>query len=182
MLKFATEFGPLIAFFVGYKVGGIQTATLYMLIVSLVSLAAYYLINRKIHNFSLISSGILLVSASITLITGNPVFIKVKPTILYIVFALSFYFSATREKPLMKYILSSALPLQETSWKILSYRFAGFFVIMAVVNEIVWRNFEEITWVKFKVFGAIPITLIFILMQLPFIMKNRLPEDEQTGD
>lgn len=182
MLKFVTEFGPLVAFFVGYKVGGIQTATLYMLVISLTSLVIYYLINRKIHNFSLISSGILLVSATITLVTGNAVFIKVKPTILYVVFALAFYFSATREKPLMKYILNSALPLQESSWKVLSYRFAGFFVIMAIVNEMVWRNFEELTWVKFKVFGAIPITVLFILMQLPFIMKNRLPEDEQTGN
>ncbi len=182
MLKFVTEFGPLAAFFIGYSVGGIHTATLYMLVVSIVSLGIYYLINRKIHNFSLISSGILLVSASITLLTGNAVFIKVKPTILYVVFAVAFYFSATKEKPLMKYILSSALPLQESSWRVLSYRFAGFFTAMAIVNEIVWRNFEEITWVKFKVFGAIPITIIFILLQVPFLMKNRLPDDEQTGN
>lgn len=182
MLKFITEFGSLVAFFIGYSVGGIHTATLYMLIVSVASLGIYYLINRKIYNFSLISSGILLVSASITLITGNAVFIKVKPTILYVVFAIAFYFSATKERPLMKYILSSALPLQESSWRILSYRFAGFFTAMAIINEIVWRNFEEVTWVKFKVFGAIPITLIFILLQIPFIMKNRLPDDEQTGN
>jgi len=83
---------------------------------------------------------------------------------------------------LMKYILSSALPLQESAWKILSYRFTGFFIVMAIINEIVWRNFEELTWVKFKVFGAIPITVIFILLQIPFLMKNRLPDEEQPRD
>jgi intracellular septation protein len=181
MIKFLTEFGPLIAFFVGYKYGGIQAATLYMLVTSIVSLMIYYIINRRVHNFSLISSGILLISASITLITGNPVFIKIKPTILYVTFAISFYVSALKNRPLMKYMLSSALPLEEKCWNILSYRFAVFFILMAVLNEMVWRNCEEATWVKFKVFGALPITLIFILLQLPFLMKNRLP-DEETRD
>ncbi|MGI4776368.1 MAG: septation protein A [Janthinobacterium lividum] len=174
MLKFITELGPLIAFFVGYKYGGIQTATLYMLVASIAGLVVYFLINRKIHNFALISSGILLISASITLITGNAVFIKIKPTILYVIFAFAFYVSALKNKPLMKYMLSSALPLQEKCWNILSYRFSVFFSLMAILNELAWRNLEEITWVKFKVFGALPITLIFILLQLPLIIKNRL--------
>ncbi|RYE06172.1 MAG: septation protein A [Rickettsiaceae bacterium] len=174
MIKFITELGPLVAFFIGYKHGGIQAGTLYMLVASIAGLVIYFVINRKVHNFALISSGILLVSASITLITGNPVFIKIKPTILYVVFACAFYISALRNKPLMKYMLNSAIPLQEQCWNILSYRFSVFFSIMAILNEFVWRNFEEITWVKFKVFGALPITLLFILLQLPLILKNRI--------
>lgn len=177
MIKFLTELGPLCAFFLGYKIGGIQTATLYMLVTSILGLIIYYIINKKIHNFSLISSGILLVSATITLITGNAMFIKMKPTILYILFAIGFLVSTIRKKPLMKYMLSSALPLEEKCWSVLSYRFTGFFCVMAILNEFVWRSFEEVTWVKFKVFGALPITLLFILLQLPYVMKHRLPTD-----
>lgn len=176
MFKFLSEVGPLIAFFIGYKYGGIQSATFFMLIVSLISLGVYYFINGKIHNFSLISTGVLLVSATITLITGNPVFIKIKPTILYLIFGLAFLISALKGRPLMKYMLNSALPLQESSWNILSYRFAGFFLIMAIANEIIWRNFEETTWVNFKVFGVLPLTIAFILSQIPFLMKNKLPD------
>lgn len=176
MLKFLSEVGPLIAFFIGYKYGGIQSATLFMLIVSLISLIAYYFINGKIHNFSLVSSGVLLISAAITLATGNSMFIKIKPTILYIIFGLAFLISALKNRPLMKYLLNSALPLQESSWNILSYRFATFFLIMAIANEFIWRNFEESTWVNFKVFGVLPLTIIFILSQIPFLMKNKLPD------
>lgn len=176
MIKLLTEFGPLIAFFIGYKYGGIQGATLFMLVTSIVTTTTCYLLERKLHTFSLVSSGVLLVSATITLISGNPMFIKIKPTILYIIFGGTFFISALRERPFLKYLLGSTLPLKEESWITLSYRFAVFFLLMAIVNEFVWRNFEEITWVKFKVFGAIPITIIFILMQIPFLMKNKAPD------
>ena len=177
MIKFLSEFGPLIAFFIAYKYGDIQSAALYMLIASIASITICYLIEKKVQTFSLVSSGILLISASFTLISGNAVFIKIKPTILYIIFGGSFLISAIKNRPLMKYLLKGAVPLQEKSWNILSYRFAAFFLLMAVVNELVWRNCAEVTWVKFKVFGALPITLLFILLQVPFLLKNKLPND-----
>ncbi len=176
MLKFLSEFGPLIAFFVAYKYGNIQIAAFYMLIASVVGIGICYLIERKIQTFSLISSGVLLVSAGFTLISGNPVFIKIKPTILYVIFGGTFLVSALQKRPLMKYLLSGAISLQEKSWHILSYRFSFFFLLMAIVNELVWRNYTEAAWVKFKVFGALPITLLFILLQLPFLLRNKLPD------
>lgn len=174
MIKFLTELAPLIAFFVGYKYGGIESATLYMLIISVVTITIYYLVNKQIQTFSLVSFGVLFISASITLLTGNPVFIKVKPTILYVIFGLAFLISAFKNRPFLKYLLATAIPLKESCWNILSYRFAIFFLLMAVVNEIVWRNCEENIWVKFKVFGALPIMLAFILLQIPFLMRNKL--------
>ncbi|BFD45715.1 MAG: hypothetical protein DMENIID0002_03610 [Rickettsia endosymbiont of Sergentomyia squamirostris] len=69
--------------------------------------------------------------------------------------------------------------LEDKNWNILSYRSAGFLLFMAVLNEIIWRNFAESTWVIFKIFGAIPITIIFFLLQLPFILKNRLPDSTE---
>jgi intracellular septation protein len=180
MLKFLSEFGPLIAFFVAYKYGNIQSAALYMLLASIIGITLCYLIERKIQTFSLVSSGVLLVSAGFTLISGNPVFIKVKPTILYIIFGSSFLVSALQKRPVMKYLLSGAISLQEKCWNILSYRFSLFFLLMAIANELVWRNCDEAAWVKFKVFGALPITLLFILLQVPFLLKNKLP-DKTTG-
>lgn len=177
MIKFLSEFAPLIAFFVGYKYGGgIQGATLYMLVVSIICIIINYVVTRKLHTFSLVSTGVLVVSASITLLTGNPMFIKIKPTILYIIFGFSFFISAIKNRPLVKYLLSSAMPLKEHCWNILSYRFTIFFFAMAFINEMVWRNFDEVTWVKFKVFGALPVTIIFILVQIPFLIKNKLPD------
>lgn len=171
MFKFLSEFGALIAFFIGYKYGGIKGATLFMLITSVVMIVLSYVIERKFHIFSLVSSGILLLTGGIALISGNSMFIKIKPTILYVISACVLIVSSMRNKPALKYMLHPTFPLKESAWKPLSYRFAGFFVLMAIVNEIVWRNFEEVTWVKFKVFGAIPLTIIFILLQAMFVIK-----------
>lgn len=183
MLKFLSEFAPLVAFFAGYFYGGsIETATLYMLITSIVCISIYYFMVRKLPLSTLVSSGVLLISASIALLSGNSMYIKVKPTILYIIFGCAFFISAIRNKSFMKYMLEHFIRLEDKHWNVLSYRTAIFFLFMAILNEIVWRNFAEITWVKFKVFGAIPITIIFILLQMPYIFKNKLPDDITGGN
>ena len=181
MLKFLSEFAPLVAFFIGYFYGGdIQTATLYMLVTSVTCVSLCYFIEKKISRSSLISSAVLLVFASIGLITGNPVFIKVKPTILYVIFGCAFLVSAAKDRPLMKYMLDHFIQLEGKIWNVLSYRAGGFFLFMALLNEIVWRNCTEATWVKFKIFGAIPTTIVFIVLQMPFILKHKLPDDKDT--
>lgn len=176
MIKLLSEFGPLIAFFVGYKLGGIQAATLYMIIVGVISALLFYIVNKHIPKFSLISTSILLLSGSITLLTGNPVFIKVKPTILYFVFGSLFLITALKNRPLLKYMLETTIKMENKAWNKLSYRFASFFLSMALMNEFVWRNFDEASWVTFKVFGALPLTILFILSQVPFLMKNRIDQ------
>lgn len=173
MFKFISEFGPIIAFLIGYKYGGIYSATLYMMVASVVGIILCYIAERKIHTFSLVSFFILLLAGGTTLISKNPIFIKIKPTILYLIFSIVLVISAYKNKPLLQYIFRSAIPLKDNAWYNLSYRFAVFFVFMAVLNEIVWRNFTEDTWVSFKVFGVVPITLVFILLQVPFFLKNK---------
>jgi len=176
MLKFLSEFGPLIAFFVGYKFGGIQGATLYMIITAVVSISLCYFIEGKVQTFSLISTGVLLVSGSITLLTGNAMFIKIKPTILYIIFGSTFLISTLKGTPFIKYLFNKTLPLQDKAWNVISYNAAAFFYVMAIINDLVWRSYTEATWVKFKVFDVIPITLIFMLLHIPFVLRNKLPE------
>lgn len=182
MLKFVTEFGPVVVFFIGYKVGGILEATLYMLVASVVSLIVTYIKERKINNMNLISSSLLLATASLTLLSGNSIFIKMKPTVLYCIFACIFLVTNFKWKPAVQYLLGTAIKFREDkSWYSLNIRFMWFFILMACANEVIWRNFSEDTWVSFKVFGAMPITIVFILLQMPFIMKNKLPDDASSS-
>jgi intracellular septation protein len=175
MLKFITEFGPLVAFFIGYKTGGILEATLFMLVASVIGLVITYIRERKINNVNLISSGLLLVSASLTLFSGNSIFIKMKPTVLYCVFAGVFLITNFKWKPAIQYVLGAAIKFKDDkSWYSLNFRFMWFFILMAIANEFVWRNFAEDIWVSFKVFGAMPITIAFVLFQMPFILRNKL--------
>ena len=181
MLKFFSEFGPLLAFFFGYKTGGILEATLYMLVASVISISITYICERKINTINLISSGLLLASASLTLFSGNAIFIKMKPTILYSLFAFLFFITNFKQKPAVKYVLGGTIKFkEEKNWHSLNLRFMWFFLIMAITNELAWRNFDESIWVNFKVFGAIPVTLLFIILQIPFIMKNQKSEDPAT--
>lgn len=179
MFKLLSEIGPVIAFFVGFFYGGgIQNATLYMIITAVICVTICYLVDRKVSKLSIISISVLLVSGGITLISGDSMYIKIKPTILYVIFGGIFLMSGIRKKPFIKYALESIVRLKEESWITLSYRTAVFFFFMAVINEIVWRTFSEETWVKFKVFGVVPITFVFILLQLPLLLKNKLPDNK----
>lgn len=179
MFKFLTEFGPLITFFIGYKIGGILEATLYMVIASIVAIVITYIYERRINKINLMSTGLLLISASLTLFSGNSMFIKMKPTVLYCLFAGIFFITNYKWNPAIKYVLGHSIKLKDSqSWYILNLRFMWFFLIMAVVNELVWRNFDESIWVSFKVFGSLPITLIFVMLQVPFIIKHQNNEDE----
>lgn len=174
MFKFIIEFSPLIAFFVGYKTAGILEATLSMLVAAIISIAITYIKERKINTINLISTAILLASSSLTLLSGNSMFIKMKPTVLYCLFSLIFLITNYKWNPAIKYVLGSAINLQEEkNWYSLNLRFMWFFLIMAVTNELVWRNFDESIWVNFKVFGSFPITLVFIILQMPFILKHQ---------
>lgn len=178
MLKFLSEFGPLVAFLMGYIYGdGMRDAALYMLLSSVAGIAVCYIVERKVYTFSLISFGILFISAIATLSSGNSMFIKIKPTILYMIFSGIFLFTSIKNRPLIKSLLNNTFHLKEQSWNVLSYRFAIFFFCMALVNELVWRNFDELFWVQFKVFGALPITVLFFLLQIPFLLKNRINDD-----
>lgn len=174
MLKFITEFAPLIIFFISYKVAGIFEATLYMLIASSIGLLITYTYKRKVNIINLVSTCLLCISASLTLLSGNTIFIKMKPTILYCLFAIIFFTTNFKWQPAAKYILGKSIQLEkEEQWYILNSRFMWFLLSMAIINEFIWRNFDENIWVNFKVLGIMPITIIFILMQIPFLKKNQ---------
>lgn len=174
MFKIITEIGPLVAFFFGYKSGSILNATLYMLFASALCICATYLMRQKVNKISLVSTLLLSISCGLTFLSGNNMFIKIKPTILYCLFSIGFFVTNFKWEPAIKYVLGAAVKLKDNEkWKNLNTRFMWFFLSMAILNEIIWRNFSEDTWVNFKIFGAFPIILIFISAQMPFIIRNK---------
>ncbi len=172
MLKFLLELGPIIVFFATYKYSNIFIATLLMLIVTTICLIISYLIDKKLSMALLISGGILLLLGCLTLLSGDSKFIKMKPTIVYIIFAIALYGGIIKNKLILKEMLSHSVSMSDIHWLILSKRFSGYFIFMAILNEVIWRNYSESFWVNFKVFGAAPLTLVFILTQMPFIFHN----------
>jgi len=180
MIKFLTEFAPLVAFFIGYRIDGIMGATIYMLVASIVGLSVSYAIEKKVNTITLVSAILLSISAGLTIFTGNAIFIKMKPTVLYVVFAVIFLITLFKGQPAIKYVIGHAIALrEERNWQALNLRCMIFFIVMAIANELVWRNFDESVWVSFKVFGAVPLIFLFIMLQVPYIMKHR-KEGEET--
>ncbi len=179
MLKLLVEFGPIIVFFSTYKYSDIFMATMLMLAVTAIGLVVSYIIDRRVSMPLLISGSVLLATGSITIISGDPKFIKMKPTIVNLVFGLILLIGALKGRGLVKYVFAAAIKMPDLCWLTLSRRFAAYFLIMAVTNEMVWRNFSEEYWVNFKIFGFVPLTVLFILTQAPFIYKNQIKTDDK---
>ena len=123
-----------------------------------------------------VGAGIVLIFGGLTIYFDNEVFIKMKPTIINLIFAIILYGGMLVKKPLLKILLGAALRLEEEGWRILTYRWIGFFIALAVLNEIVWRTQTTDIWVNFKVFGILPITFIFTMTQFPLIKKHQIDD------
>lgn len=176
-LKFITDFGPLLIFFtIYYKSGNnLSTAIPPLIISTLIAVAIMYFVEKKIPYVPLIGAIVISLFGGLTLYFDNPIFIYMKPTIVNIIFAgilivSNIYFN----KNFLKLFLQTAFQLNDEGWKKLNFRWAYFFIFLAILNEIVWRTQPETTWVNFKVWGMLPITIIFTAMQLPLINKFKL--------
>jgi intracellular septation protein len=175
-IKFLLEAGPMIVFFATYKLSqsNILLATIWIIIASVVCLALRYLIVKNISLSLLFSSAILIVSGSITLITGNTAYIKMKPTIVFGSFGLITYVGILFKKFFIKDIVESGVRLRYRHWRELSLRVSAYFILLAVINEFTWRLFSEDVWVNFKIFGIGTLSALFILMQMRFIEKHKI--------
>ena len=176
-LKFITDFGPLLIFFtIYYKSGNNLTIAIPPLIIAtIIAVIVMYFVEKKIPYVPLIGAIVISLFGGLTLYFDNPIFIYMKPTIVNIIFAgilivSNIYFN----KNFLKLFLQTAFQLNDEGWKKLNFRWAYFFIFLAILNEIVWRTQPETTWVNFKVWGMLPITIIFTAMQLPLINKYKL--------
>jgi intracellular septation protein len=176
-LKLALDFAPLVAFFVAYKVGGVYWATGLIIALTVLSLIVGYILTKKIAKFPLFSGILITVMGGLTLYLQNDMFVKMKPTVANIIFAAILFGGLLSNRMFLKDLLGSAIDMPQAAWRSLTWRWVIFFLILAGLNEYVWRNMPEATWVNFKVFGLMGLTMVFALVNAPFMAKHMKHED-----
>ncbi|MGH6735234.1 MAG: septation protein A [Methyloceanibacter sp.] len=176
--KLAVELGPLLIFFGVNAIYGIFAGTAAFMAATVVSLGYAWLRHRKVPVMLVVSAVIVLAFGGLTLYLQDETFIKLKPTIVYTMFAVLLAAGLLTRKPVLELLFGPVFSLTEEGWRKLTLRWAVFFVAMAVLNEIVWRNFSTDTWVSFKAFGFLPITFLFAMAQVPLMQRYGVPADE----
>jgi intracellular septation protein len=191
LLKLALELGPLLVFFFANARGEwlverfpaltafggpIFIATALFMIATAIALSVSWLLTRTLPMMPLVSGVVVFVFGGLTLWLQDDVFIKMKPTIINTLFGGVLLGGLWFGKSLLGYVFDSAFSLDAEGWRKLTLRWGLFFMFLAVVNEIVWRGFSTDFWVAFKVWGIMPITLLFTFSQMPLIMRHSLDD------
>ena len=175
--KFVTDFGPLLIFFSFYYKNdkNLQIAIPPFVIATLIALILVWIIEKKIPMVPLIGGILITFFGGLTIYFDNPVFIYIKPTIINILFGLALMLGRFfTNEPILKKMLGNALQLTDQGWSILNKRWIFFFFALAILNEIVWRTQSEEFWVNFKVWGLMPISFLFAVLQFPLIKKYKI--------
>ena len=179
IIKFATDFGPLLIFFIIYFNGknDLKVAIPPFIIATLIALAVVYFLEKRIPMVPLLSGVLITLFGGLTIYFDNKIFFYMKPTIINLLFAAVLFFGKYfTQKPLLKIFFQNAFNLKDEGWKKLNYRWIGFFIFVAILNEIVWRTQSEAFWVNFKVWGLLPISFLFAASQITLINKYKLKQ------
>jgi intracellular septation protein len=171
-IKFVVEIGPLIAFFIAYAKLGIFWATGTIMVATLISLAVSILVFKKISPVPLVTAGIVCIFGGLAFWFNDPRFFYVKPTIINLLFAAVLAAGLFTGRPLIKTLLGDQVHLTDEGWRKLSIRWLVFFVALAGLNEVMWRCFSESTWATFKVFGILPLTMVFAVAQVGLLRRH----------
>ena len=177
LLKFITDFGPLLIFFIVYSKSGknLSTAIPPLIVATIIAVLVSYIVEKKIPYIPLISGIIVSVFGGLTLYFNNPVFLYMKPTIINVFFGLALAFERFFVKErILKKMLGKSISLTDNGWQVLTIRWMFFFFALALLNEYVWRTQTEEFWVNFKVWGLLPITFIFTAFQMFVINKYKI--------
>jgi intracellular septation protein len=202
LVKLALDLGPLLLFFYanskpslfepwiaplipqGLASGesaGIFVATAVFMVAIVVALAISYALTRHLPMMPLVSAAIVVVFGGLTLFLQNETFIKLKPTIIYLLFAGTLFGGLIFRKPLLAMVFDAVFHLTDEGWRRLTMRWALFFLALAALNEIVWRTQSTDTWVTFKVFGVMPLTFVFAALQYPLLTKHATSPKDEAG-
>jgi len=176
ILKLVLDIGPLVLFFAANAKFGIYVATGSFMVAVLIALAVSYLMTRHIAVMPLVTAAIVLVFGGLTLFLHDDLFIKIKPTIIYVLFGGTLLGGLALGKPLLETLFDSVFHLTEEGWRKLTWRWVLFFFALAVLNEIVWRTQTTDFWVSFKLFGVVPLTFLFGALQYPLLVKYNTDE------
>jgi intracellular septation protein len=171
-VKLALDIGPLLLFFVINSKFGIFAATGAFMAAVVVALAVSYAMIRRFPVMTVVSAIIVMVFGGLTIFLHDDTFIKVKPTLIYLLFAVVLAGGLIFRKPLLSVVFDSMFHLTDEGWRKLTIRWSVFFFVMAALNEIVWRTQTTDFWVSFKLFGFVPLTFVFAMAQLPLMKKH----------
>jgi intracellular septation protein len=178
-VKPVVDYGPLALFFGAYYAYGLMPATAVLMATTTVVLVFMLITERRVPLLPLVTTVVVGIFGGLTLWLEDETFIKMKPTIVNGLIAGVLLGGLAFGKPLLKHVLGAAWHMSEAGWRVLTGRFAAFFVLLACLNELVWRTQSTDFWVNFKVFGLIGLTFLFVLAQLPLL--NRYREAEHAG-
>ncbi len=174
-LKFLYDYLPIIIFFLCYKYSLIYDnllfATLAMLWTSFIAIFVCFAVSRQVPKVATFSAILLGIFCGLSIAFNDEYFIKIKPTIINLIFGFILFYSYFFKKPMLAFILGEQIKISNEDWLILSLRWGCFFVGLALLNELIWRNFSTDFWVKFKVFGMMTISMVFTISQIPFLLK-----------
>jgi len=177
LLKFITDVGPLAIFFFFYYNSdkNLKVAIPPLIVATIISVLLVWILEKKVPMVPLLGGILITLFGGLTIYFDNPIFIYMKPTIVNLIFAAILLVSKSFfNRNFLKLFLQTAFQLNEEGWGKLNSRWAYFFIFLALLNEVVWRTQPEATWVNFKVWGMLPITIIFTAMQLPLINRYKL--------
>lgn len=181
-LKLLLEMGPLACFFVALYKFNLYVATGVLMAGVVVALVASYWLTRRLPIMPVVTAIAVVLFGALTFYFDNPIFIKMKPTIVNGIFGVALLGGLAFGKPLLPVILDTALNLDEDGWRKLTFRWGLFFFFLAALNEAVWRTQTDVFWGGFKMFGTMPITFIFALAQVPLIMKHEAKPSAPADD
>ena len=177
LLKLAVEVGPLVVFFVVNARAGIFWGTGVFMVTTIVALIASRFMFGRIPVMPLISGACVVVFGGLTLWLQDDHFIKIKPTIVNALFAAALFGGLLAGQSLLKVVFGEVFRLNEDGWRKLTIRWACFFAFLALLNEVVWRTVSTDTWVSFKVFAIMPLTMAFALAQIGLLKAHEIPAD-----
>jgi intracellular septation protein len=180
LTKLALELGPLVVFFIANARADIFAATAWFMGAMVVSLVLSWLLLRRVAVMPLVTAAVVLVFGGATLILQDATFIKMKPTVVNALFAIVLLGGLAFKQSLLRFVFGDVYKLKPEGWTILTLRWGLFFVVLAVLNELVWRNFSTDFWVAFKVWATMPLTVVFAMFQLPVLTKYA-PEPEPAA-
>lgn len=171
-----TEYVPLAIFFGAYKLGDLTLAIQAIVVVTVIAAAVSLVVARRLPVLTLLAGGFVVAFGGASLVLGDDRIYMMKPTIVFALFAAILLVAQAAGRVLLKSALGDTWKLTDEGWRKLTYQYAGFFVAMAALNEVVWRTCSEDTWVNYKVFGGIGLTVLFTVSRVPFIQRHSLPE------
>ncbi len=182
-LRPAVDYGPLVVFFAAYYLGDLFIATASLMAATAVALALSLLFERRVPMMPLVTAAVVGVAGGLTLWLQDETFIKMKPTIVQVLFAAALFGGLAFKQPFLKKLLGTTISMDDEGWRTLTVRYAWFFLAMAALNEAVWRTQSTDFWVTFKVFGIVGLTIVFAISQVPVMTRHHVPKpgEEEAG-